>query len=382
MLPDKLPGVGTTIFTRMSALASACGALNLSQGFPDFDPPSALLDALSRRVHAGCNQYAPMPGLARLREQIAGQVARFRDVQCDPEAEITVVPGATAGLFCAVMAGVQAQDEVIVLDPCYDSYEPAIRLAGGRAVHVPLQVGTFSVDWERVARAVTARTRMIIINSPHNPSGSVLGAEDLAALSELAERHDLLIVSDEVYEHLVFDGAVHHSVLQVPALRERSFAVFSFGKTYSVTGWKTGYCIAPPEFTANLRKVHQFVCFVAVTPIQHALADFMEAQPDYPASLAAFYQARRDLFCASLAGSRFRLTPSAGTYFQLVDYSAVTTMADTDLAAVWTRDHGVASIPISPFYEEPPLQHVLRFCFAKGEDVLRQAAERLCAISL
>lgn len=380
MITSKLPGVGTTIFTHMSALAAQCGAINLSQGYPDFEAPRELLEAMARHVMAGNNQYAPMAGVSALREQLATQLQLHRNVDCDPDSEITVVPGATEGIFCAITACVRPGDEVILFDPCYDSYQPSVELAGGRAVHVPLRQHDFSIDWERVSTALTRRTRAIVINSPHNPSGSILTAADLLHLQGLAEQHDLLVISDEVYEHLVFDGAQHHSVLQYEALRRRSFAFFSFGKTFSVTGWKTGYCVAPPELSAELRKVHQFVAFVAVTPVQLALADFLRDHPDYPASLAAFYQDKRDLFCAALEGSRFSLRPSAGTYFQLLDYSGICDSPDTALCEQWTRDHGVASIPISPFYQEPPQQHYLRFCFAKSDQVLEDAAALLCKI--
>lgn len=380
MVNSKLPAVGTTIFTRMSALATEHGALNLAQGFPDFAAHETLCDALGRHAREGHNQYAPMAGVLALREQIARQLASYRGVDCDPDTEITVVPGATEGLYCAITACVQTGDDVIVLDPCYDSYEPAIELAGGRAVHVPLADGTFAVDWDRVAAAITSATRMIIINSPHNPSGSTLSGDDILQLRDLAEQHNLIVLSDEVYEHLVYDGAQHHSVLQTPGLRERSIAVFSFGKTYSVTGWKTGYCIAPETLTTELRKVHQFVSFVAVTPVQMALADFMQAHPQYPATLANFYQRKRDLFCSALATSRFALTPSAGTYFQLLDYSAVSAERDTTLAKRWTREHKLASIPVSVFYHREPAQSYLRFCFAKTDEVLLEAAATLCKI--
>jgi methionine aminotransferase len=380
MIDSKLPDTGTTIFTRMSALASACEALNLSQGFPDFDAPAPLLEAMARHVMAGHNQYAPMAGVLALREQITAHLQRYRGIDCDSEKEITVVPGATEGIFCAVTASVSPGDEVIVFDPCYDSYEPAITLAGGRAVHIPLTSHDFGIDWQRVEDAITPRTRMVMINSPHNPSGAALFEEDMLRLQELVERHDLLVVSDEVYEHLVFDGRQHHSALRFPALRQRSFVMFSFGKTFSVTGWKTGYCVAPPALTSELRKVHQFVCFVANTPVQLAVADFMASEPDYPATLSAFYQRKRDLFCEALGESRFRLTPSAGTYFQLLDYSALSDAPDTRLAEEWTRDVGVASIPVSVFYQQPPEQHYLRFCFAKSDAVLREATERLCRI--
>ena len=380
MIQTKLPRVGTTIFTRMSALAAEHDAINLSQGFPDFDPPAELVQALGQSAASGRNQYAPMAGLPALREQVAGQLQRLRGVSADPEDEITIVPGATEGIFCAVTAVVRPGDEVIVLDPVYDSYEPAIALAGGRAVHVPLRSLDFSVDWQRVEDAITAQTRMIMLNSPHNPCGSVLSLADLQTLEALVEKHDLLVSSDEVYEHLVFDGRQHHSVLQLPGLRQRSFAHFSFGKTYSVTGWKTGYCVAPATLTRELRKVHQYVAFVAVTPVQCALAEFMAAQPDYPSTLASFYQAKRDLFCAALEGSRFRWTPSAGSYFQLLDYSRISAEPDVALSESWTREAGVAAIPISVFYESPPQQTLLRFCFAKSDELLLEAAKILCEI--
>jgi methionine aminotransferase len=380
MIESKLPRVGTTIFSRMSALANAHNALNLSQGFPDFDGPLAMREALAKHVMDGHNQYAPMTGAAPLREQIAAQIALHRQVSCNPETEITVVPGATEAIFCAITACIRSGDEVIVFDPCYDSYEPSVELAGGKAVHVPLSEGDFTIDWEKVHAAVSPRTRMIIINSPHNPTGSTLSREDMVQLEDLAEKQDLLIISDEVYEHLIYDGREHLSVLQFPALRARSFAVYSFGKTFSVTGWKTGYCIAPPALSAELRKVHQFVAFVAVTPIQLALADFMAADPTYPATLGSFYQAKRDLFCNALKDSRFAIRPSAGTYFQLLDYSAISQETDLDLSERWTREQGIASIPISVFYQSAPEQHYLRFCFAKSDEVLEQAAAILCKI--
>ena len=377
---SKLPDVGTTIFTRMTALAKECGAINLSQGYPDFEAPQALREALAKAVMDGHNQYAPMTGLPALRERLAEQLQIHRGVECNPETEITVVPGATEGIFCAVMASVDRGDEVIVLDPCYDSYEPAIKLAGGIAVHVALRANSFTVDWTAVATAITSRTRMIIINSPHNPSGATLSHEDLESLQQLAQQHDLLVCSDEVYEHLVFDNQQHHSVLQYPGLRERSFVHFSFGKTLSVTGWKTGYCVAPPALTAELRKVHQFVAFVAVTPVQQAIADFLAQDPMFPATLAGFYQQKRDLFCRALSASRFGVAASSGTYFQLLDYSQVSDLPDHQLCEKWTREWGIASIPISVFYESPPEQSFLRFCFAKSDVTLERAAEILCKI--
>lgn len=378
-MQSKLPDSGTTIFTVMSALANECNALNLSQGFPDYDGPEALREALARHVMAGNNQYAPMAGVPALREQIAAKLELYYQLQASPDSEITVVPGATVAIYCAITACVHPGDEVIVFDPCYDSYEPAVQLAGGITRHVAMKGPGFSIDWDEVAETITTRCRMIIINSPHNPSGTILGEDDLRRLEALAQQHDLIVLSDEVYEHLVFDGNRHCSVLQYPGLRERSFAVFSFGKTYHITGWKTGYCVAPPRLTAEMRKVYQFVSFVAVTPIQMALADFMQEQPDFAAGLADFYQAKRDLFCGQLVGSRFKLTPSAGTYFQLLDYSAISEEPDEELACRLTREAGIASIPVSVFCEQSPGSY-LRFCFAKNEQTLLQAAEILCKI--
>jgi methionine aminotransferase len=379
VIETKLPKVGTTIFTKMSALAQACGALNLSQGFPDFEAPLALREALGRQAMAGHNQYAPMAGLLRLREAVAASVALHRGVIVDPETEITIVPGATEGIFCTVQALVRAGDEVILFDPAYDSYEPAVDLAGGRAIRLPLTAPEFQIDWDRFEDALSDKTRLVMINSPHNPCGTNLESDALRRLAEFAERYDFYVCSDEVYEHLVYEGS-HRSVLQELGLRERSVAHFSFGKTFSVTGWKTGYCIAPPALTAELRKVHQYVAFVAVTPVQHALADFMEAQPNFAFQLANDYRHRRDVFLNALQGSRFTWTPSQGSFFQLLDYSAITDEPDYLLCERWTREHGVASIPLTPFYRDPPESTYLRFCFAKTDAVLLEAAQRLCAI--
>ncbi len=380
IINSKLPDIGTTIFTVMSALANECDAINLSQGFPDYDGPEFLREALGRHVMAGHNQYAPMAGVLALREQIAAKLNRYYGIEVNPDTEITVVPGATEAIYCAITACVRPGDEVIVFDPSYDSYAPSVRLSGGITRHIAMCEPDFSIDWDEVAATINDKTRLIIINSPHNPSGAILRDTDLRKLESLATQHNLLVVSDEVYEHLVFDGEQHCSVLKYPGLRERSFATFSFGKTFHITGWKTGYCVAPPALTAELRKVHQFVAFVAVTPIQMALADFMAAQPEYPASLAGFYEQKRDLFCNALADSRFKLRPSAGTFFQLLDYSELTDELDADLAVRYTREHGVASIPISVFCEQPPTGRYLRFCFAKSEQVLLQGAEILCKI--
>ncbi|WP_137971098.1 pyridoxal phosphate-dependent aminotransferase [Pseudomonas sp. F(2018)] len=382
MLASKLPNVGTTIFTRMSQLAAEVGAINLSQGFPDFDGPQALREAVARHVLEGRNQYSPMTGLPSLRQQVAAKIARSYGVQRDADSEITITPGATEAIFCAVQALIHPGDEAIVLDPCYDSYEPSVELAGGRCVHVPLALPDFAVDWQRLADAITPRTRLIFLNSPHNPSGALLSRDDLDRLAALIRGRDIHLISDEVYEHLIFDGARHASVLAHQELYARAFVVSSFGKTYHVTGWKTGYVVAPPALTAELRKIHQYVNFCGVTPLQHALADFMESNPEHVEDLPAFYQAKRDLFCDLLAGSRFRFTRAPGTYFQLADYSAIRPDLDDVAMAEWlTREHGVAAIPVSVFYQQAPSEmRLVRFCFAKREETLRLAAEKLCAI--
>ncbi|MFQ7899878.1 aminotransferase [Stutzerimonas degradans] len=382
MITSKLPNVGTTIFTTMSQLAAEAGALNLSQGFPDFDGPPALREALARHVMGGHNQYAPMTGLPALREQVATKVRSLYGRNACADREITISPGATQAIFCAIQAVVRAGDEVIVFDPCYDSYEPAVQLAGGVCVHQALTLPDFRIDWQRLADALTSRTRMIVLNTPHNPSGALIESSELARLAELIRGRDIYLLSDEVYEHLVFDGREHASVLRHDELYQRAFVVSSFGKTYHVTGWKTGYVVAPPALTDELRKVHQYVSFTAVTPLQWALADFMTEHPEHVIELPAFYQAKRDLFCDLLTGSRLRFERAAGTYFQLVDYSAIRPDLDDVAMAQWlTREHGVASIPISVFYQRPPQGlRLVRFCFAKREETLRQAAERLCAI--
>ena len=382
MISSKLPNVGTTIFTTMSQLAVQTGALNLSQGFPDFNGPQALLDAVGRHVSAGHNQYSPMTGLPALRQQVAAKVARHYGANVDADHEITIVPGATEGIFCAIHAVIRSGDEVIVFDPSYDSYEPAVELAGGRCVHVQLDPRDFSIDWQRFSDALSPRTRMVIINSPHNPSGALITRADLDQLATLIAERDIYLISDEVYEHLVFDGVSHASVLAHEALYQRAFVVSSFGKTYHVTGWKTGYVVAPPALSVELRKVHQYVNFCGVTPLQWALADFMAAHPEHVEELPAFYQAKRDLFCDLLTPSRFTFSRAAGTYFQLVDYSQIRPdLNDLEMSVWLTREHGVATIPVSVFYQQPiPEQRLVRLCFAKREETLRQAAEKLCAI--
>ena len=382
MIISKLPNVGTTIFTRMSQLAAETGALNLSQGFPDFDGPQALRDAVGHHVASGHNQYSPMIGLPALRQQVAAKIARSYGVQVNPDSEVTITPGATQAIFCAIQAVIHAGDEVIVFDPCYDSYEPSVELAGGRCVHVQLGLDDFSIDWQKLEEALSPRTRMIILNSPHNPSGALITRAELDQLAKLIENRDIYLISDEVYEHLVYDGVPHVSVLSHAQLYDRAFVVSSFGKTYHVTGWKTGYVVAPPALTAELRKVHQYVSFCGVTPLQYALADFMQAHPEHVEELPGFYQAKRDLFCDLLSPSRFTFKPVAGTYFQLVDYSRIRPDLDDVAMAEWlTREHGVATIPVSVFYQTPPEgQRLVRLCFAKREETLREAAEKLCVI--
>jgi methionine aminotransferase len=381
LTPSKLPDVGTTIFTVMSQLALDCGAINLSQGFPDFPAPAGLVERVARHLRAGHNQYAPMAGLPALREAIAAKTAALYGRSTDPETEVTVTSGATEALFSAIMAFVHPGDEVVVFDPAYDSYDPAIRLAGGRAIHVPLRGGDFSMDWDRVADTLSERTRMIVLNTPHNPTGAVLGDSDMAALADILGDRDIVLLGDEVYEHIIFDGRAHASLLRYPDLARRSLVVSSFGKTFHITGWKIGYCVAPATLMTEFRRVHQFVQFCVATPMQHALAEFLHAEPRHYMDLPAFYERKRDLFCALLAGSRFRLQPSAGTYFQLADYSALTDEADTAYARRLTREVGVACIPVSVFQVEvPAAQRLLRFCFAKDDGTLEQAAARLCAI--
>ena len=374
---SKLPGVGTTIFTVMSRLAEDCGAINLSQGFPDFQPPSELIELVSQHLKAGRNQYPPMIGVGSLREEIAAKLARLYGVHPDPGAEITVTSGGTEALFCAIHAIVRAGDEVIVFDPAYDSYDPAIRLAGGIPVHIPLLAPEFEPDWERIRTSLGPRTRLVIVNTPHNPTGAVLRKEDLGRLADLIAPHETYVLSDEVYEHIVFDGRRHASVLAEQALAPRSFAVFSFGKTYHATGWKVGYCVAPPALTTEFRRVHQFNTFTTTTPLQHALADYLARRPEHYLELPDFYQEKRDLFLRLMEGSRFALTPSAGTYFQLAEYGAISDEPDVEFARRLTTDHGVAVIPVSVFNKDPPEMRYIRFCFAKESATLMEAAERL-----
>ena len=377
-LHSRLPAVGTTIFTVMSQLAADTGAVNLGQGFPDFEIAEPLAELLARAVRDGKNQYAPMAGLPVLREAIAAKTEAAYGHRADPATAITVTSGATEAIFDALLAVLHPGDEAIVLDPCYDSYEPGIVLAGATCVHVPLRSTDFSVDWDALAAAVTPRTRLIIVNSPHNPSGAAWSADDVERLAALTREHDLFVISDEVYEHIVFDGHRHESVLRSPELAARSFVVSSFGKTYHCTGWKVGYCMAPPALTAEFRKVHQYNTFATSTPAQWAFAAMLDEHPEHHASLGAFYQEKRDRFRAQLARTRLRALPVSGSYFQLVDYSAISDLADDAFARWLCTTHGVASIPLSPFYGMPPAeQRIVRLCFAKNDATLDAAIERL-----
>jgi methionine transaminase len=378
-IASKLPNVGTTIFTVMSRLAQEHNAINLSQGFPDFDCAKELRDLVTKYINAGLNQYPPSAGIPRLRERIAEKAESLYGAKYDPEDEVTVVPGATYGIFTAIAALVRPGDEVIMFEPTYDSYIPSVEVNGGVPVCVQLRYPDYSIDWSEVQRAITPKTRVILINTPNNPTASVFSGEDMRMLEGMLRGTGIVVISDEVYEHLVFDGHQHQSVTRFPGLAERSFAVSSFGKTYHVTGWKMGYVLAPKELMAEFRKVHQYNVFVTNGPLQYALAEFME-NPGAYLSLAGFYQRKRDFFLQGLRGSRFKPLPSRGTFFQNLAYDAISDEKDTDLAIRLTKEKGVASIPVSVFYREPPPHKVLRFCFAKSEETLARGAEILCKI--
>jgi methionine aminotransferase len=375
-LDSKLPAVGTTIFTVMSRMAAELGAINLSQGYPDFDCDPALVDAVARHMREGRNQYAPMQGVLPLREAIASKYEHYYGRRYDPDAEITVTSGGTEAIFDAVAAVVHPGDEAIVLEPCYDSYVPAIELSGGIPVVVSMRPPAYAIDWDEVRAAVTPRTRLLLLNTPHNPTGSVLGPGDVVELTRTVAGTSLVMVSDEVYEHITFDGTRHESLARVDELAARSFIVGSFGKTYHTTGWKVGYAVAPAALTAEFRKVHQFVTFATNTPVQYAIADFLATRRGLD-ELGSFYQAKRDLFLRLMDGSRFKPLPSRGSYFQLMDYSAISDEDDVAFAVRMTREHGVASIPTSPFLYRASAPRVVRFCFAKKDTTLEQAAARI-----
>lgn len=377
--PSKQPHVQTTIFTKMSALALEHGALNLSQGFPGFDCAPALQELL-QHYSKGHNQYAPMTGVPALRQSLAAKTSSFYNIPVDTDSEVTIVSGATEAIFAAIHCCVSPGDEVILFDPSYDAYDPIVRLAGGIPIHIPLKASrNFAIDWDELASKITPRTRAIMVNSPHNPTGAVWSMADLDAFAEVVKGTNILIVSDEVYEHIVFDGAKHASVLLHPELRKRSFVCGSFGKTYHITGWKMGYCIAPSFLTSEFRKLHQWVTFSSATPMQYALADYLK-EPAHYLGLSDFYHKKRDLFASKFAGSRWKVLPSAGSFFQCLDYSAISNEKDVDLADRLTREIKVASIPVSVFYETDPGDKILRFCFAKEDEVLVEAAKRLVQI--
>ena len=383
-ISSKLPDVGTTIFTVMSHLATETGAINLAQGFPSFDPPESLTDRITWHLKHGANQYAPMPGVPALRAAIVEKTRRLQGRDLDVDQEITVCTGATEGLFSAITAIVRAGDEVVVFDPAYDSYEPAITLAGGIAKHVPLRIDEngfdFHPDWQQLRDTINDNTRLLVLNFPHNPTGAILSGDDLDTLADIVRDTNCFLLSDEVYEHIVFDGEVHRSLASHDELWERSMVICSYGKTFHATGWKLGYCAAPPELTVEFRKVHQFTTFSVSTPMQHAVADFLVSNPEFYEELPAFYQAKRDRFCSLLSDSRFRLRPSRSTFFQILDYGEISDELDETLAKQWTHEIGVASIPLSVFCETPFTGTRLRFCFAKDDTTLEEAAGKLCQL--
>ena len=375
-LKSRLPQVGTTIFTLMSALATQHGAVNLGQGFPDFECDPALLDLVNAAMREGLNQYPPMPGVAPLRQAVARKVEALYGHRYDADAEVTITAGATQAILTAILCCVHPGDEVIVLEPCYDSYAPNIELAGGVVVRVPLDPGSFRPNFAAIAAAITPRTRALLVNSPHNPSATVWTAAEMHRLAELLAPTDILLISDEVYEHMVFDGVPHVSAASIPALAARCFVVSSFGKTYHVTGWKVGYVVAPAPLMAEFRKVHQFNVFTVNTPMQHGLARYM-AEPRHYLELPAFYQRKRDLFRAGLEQTRLRMLPSEGSYFQCVDYSRVSSLGEAAFCEWLTTEIGVAAIPLSAFYADGYEQRIARLCFAKRDETLQSALARL-----
>ena len=378
-LKTKLPAVGTTIFTVMSALAAEHKAVNLGQGFPDFDCDPQLVQAVNQAMTSGLNQYPPMIGVGVLREAVATKIAALHGKSYDPVSEITITAGATQSIITAILAIVHAGDEVIVLEPCYDSYVPNIELAGGIVVRVPLTLGTFKPDFDKISAAINPKTRAIIINSPHNPSATIWNKADMLKLQEVLAPTDVILISDEVYEHMVYDGQEHQSAARFPGLAARAFIVSSFGKTYHVTGWKVGFVAAPAALSAEFRKVHQFNVFTVNTPVQYGLASYMvDAQPYL--ALPAFYQRKRDLFKAGLANTKFKVLPTTGSYFQCVDISAVSDLSEADFCKWLTTEIGVAAIPLSAFYGNGFDQRIVRFCFAKKDETLNLALAKLAKI--
>ncbi len=382
MLHNKLPGTGTTIFTVMSKMARDCDAINLSQGFPDFDGPQALRERVAVHMNNGHNQYAPLAGIPELREQIAGKTKDLYEHDIDPETEVCVTPGATEAIFCAITTLIHPGDEAIVFDPAYDTYDPGVTLNGGVTKHIAMRYPDFAIDWQQLKDTITDNTRLIILNTPHNPSGSVWTPQDIQQLRQLVAEHDIHLISDEVYEHICFDGKPHLSMLRYPDLAEKTFAISSFGKTYHATGWRLGYCIAPRRMMKEFLRIHQFINFSTNSPMQYALADFLDDCPQHHHELKHFYQHKRDLFYQLMCPTAFRLVPSAGTFFQLADYSTISDMPDTEFAAWLTREHKVAAIPVSVFYQQAPAQQLVRFCFAKQDDTLRDAAKRMSKLKV
>jgi len=378
-LTSKLPNLSVTIFSEMTQLADAHGAINLSQGFPDYAVPAELTALVAKYMQQGCNQYAPMPGVPQLRDQISAKVWQLYGAKYDPAREITITSGATEALFAAITAVVRKGDEVVVLEPAFDSYTPVISLCGGIPVYIQLKFPGYRIAWDEVRHAISEKTRAIILNSPHNPTGAVLTRHDISSLIQIVQDSNIVIISDEVYEHIIFDGCTHQSMAHYPQLAERSFVISSFGKTYHATGWKIGYCLAPAALSNEIRKIHQYLTFSSNTPVQHALAEFMQKKEVY-LRLSEFYQLKRDKFLDSLKESRFRALPCKGTYFQMLDYSDITDEPDLDFARRLTTDFGVAAIPPSVFYHRRNDYKVLRFCFAKKDETLERAAEKLSRV--
>jgi len=378
-LTSKLPNLGMTIFSEMTHLANTHGAINLSQGFPDFDVHPDLIALVAKYMQQGFNQYAPMQGIESLRERIAAKVLDLYGAAYNLATEITITSGATEALFAAITAVVHPNDEVVVFEPAFDSYVPVIELCGGVPVYIELKFPDYRIDWNEVQDALTEKTKLMILNFPHNPTGAVLSREDIVSLIRVIEDTDIFILSDEVYEHIVFDGLPHQSMARYPELASRSFVISSFGKTYHATGWKIGYCLAPETLSKEIQKIHQYLTFASNTPVQHALAEFMHHKDVY-LQLAAFYQKKRNKFLTLLEGSRFNALPCHGTYFLILDYTAITAESDIDFAKRMTIEHGVAAIPPSVFYHRRHDDNVLRFCFAKKDETLAKAAEKLCMV--
>lgn len=376
---SKLPRVGTTIFTIISKLAVEHNAINLGQGFPDFICSEELIELVNKAMLKGNNQYAPMPGVVALREIIAQKTEELYGAKYDPDTEITVTAGATQAIFTAIQAIIREGDEVIIFEPAYDCYEPAIELCGGKTIYLQLKSPKYNMDWDEVKKVINQKTKMIIVNTPHNPTGAIMNEADMHSLEKLVEDTEIVVVSDEVYEHIIFDGNEHQSVARFPKLAERSFVISSFGKTFHATGWKIGYCVAPKNLMTEFRKVHQFNVFSVNTPIQFALAEFLKKKKNY-LELGNFYQKKRDYFLKLIKGSRFSFAPAPGTYFQLLWYDKITSEKDTEYATRLIKEMKIASVPVSVFYHEPNNNNVLRFCFAKKEETLQKAAEKLCRI--